>query len=173
MPAAALASIDAYDGTIVWLNIYPRDVQQPNQVLGWNPRPRNFATAPKPWTFNPVMVASGKVFVLGNVRRPGAYRLDMGQRGSVLSIIALAEGLSPYSRDVAYVFRHKGDGARIELPIPINRIMDRKAPDFELQADDIFYIPDNRMRKATLSILEKAASFGTGATTALIYGAAR
>lgn len=60
----AVAAIDAYDGTIVWLNIYPRDVQQPNHALGWNPRPRNLLNTAKPWVFNPVIVSGGKVFAL-------------------------------------------------------------------------------------------------------------
>jgi outer membrane protein assembly factor BamB len=64
----ALAAIDAYGGTIVWLNIYPRDVVEPNRMMGfgnWN-RTRIAQTSgtTKPWTYNPVVASQGKVFVL-------------------------------------------------------------------------------------------------------------
>ncbi|WP_428939965.1 PQQ-binding-like beta-propeller repeat protein [Fontivita pretiosa] len=66
----AVACIDAYDGTIVWLNIYPRNVPEPNRAFGfgggWN-RARAMASGvggEKPWTYNPVVVSQGKVFVL-------------------------------------------------------------------------------------------------------------
>ncbi|HEY1628596.1 MAG TPA: PQQ-binding-like beta-propeller repeat protein, partial [Tepidisphaeraceae bacterium] len=61
----ALASIDAYDGTIVWLNIYPRQVNDHPVGFGWNRfRAAQMAEPTKPWTYNPVIVTQGKVFVL-------------------------------------------------------------------------------------------------------------
>lgn len=65
----ALAAVDSYDGTIVWLNLYPRDVPEPNRLMGvqpWNQRRagRGGTSPNKPWTSNPVMVTAGKVFAL-------------------------------------------------------------------------------------------------------------
>jgi outer membrane protein assembly factor BamB len=66
----AVAAIDVYDGTIAWLDLYPRDVQETNRRLGvirggWG-MARSITTSPsvRPWTNNPVMVSQGKVFVL-------------------------------------------------------------------------------------------------------------
>jgi outer membrane protein assembly factor BamB len=66
----AMAAIDAYDGTVVWLNLYNRDPIPTNTLRlmgrGWNRAPRgisNNATV-KPWSSNPVMVTQGKVFIL-------------------------------------------------------------------------------------------------------------
>lgn len=66
----ALSAIDAYDGTIVWLNLYPRDVPEPNRLMGvapWNQRrpgrPGSTGIG-KPWTSNPVIVTAGKVFAM-------------------------------------------------------------------------------------------------------------
>lgn len=65
----AVAAVDAYDGTVVWLDLYNR--QQQDYI---NPfRLRNIGRvmqtttanpSVKPWTSNPVMVSQGKVFVL-------------------------------------------------------------------------------------------------------------
>jgi outer membrane protein assembly factor BamB/tetratricopeptide (TPR) repeat protein len=66
----AIASIDAYDGTVVWLNLYNRDPVPTNTMLrlgrGWNRAQRTISNNPtvKPWSSNPVMVTQGKVFIL-------------------------------------------------------------------------------------------------------------
>lgn len=64
----AVAAIDAYNGTIVWLNIYPRAGNtNVNPMLGrfggWN-RPDGQTGTDKPWTTSPVIVSDGKVFTL-------------------------------------------------------------------------------------------------------------
>src|SRR6266478_5593728 len=41
--------------------------------------------------------AIGRVFVVGNVKRPGAFALRDAGEGTVLQMVALAEGLAPYS----------------------------------------------------------------------------
>jgi len=45
----------------------------------------------------------GRVFVLGNVKRPGAFRLEDSIGLSVMKALALAEGLSPLSTKEAYI----------------------------------------------------------------------
>ncbi len=64
----ALGAVDAYDGTIIWLNIYPRDVIDPGRNMGmaaWNrARIAQSSGNDKPWTYNPVIVSQGKVFTL-------------------------------------------------------------------------------------------------------------
>jgi outer membrane protein assembly factor BamB/tetratricopeptide (TPR) repeat protein len=62
----ALAAIDAYDGTIAWLNIYPRAVSTvrfPGQ-LGWSRIRSTDSGGNRPWQINPSIVSEGKVFVL-------------------------------------------------------------------------------------------------------------
>lgn len=63
----ALAALDAYNGTILWLNIYPRSVSQGmDPQMGFN----NWALQQvnsgglKPWSFNPVIVHQGRLFAL-------------------------------------------------------------------------------------------------------------
>lgn len=114
----------------------------------------------------------GKIFVVGNVKKPGAYPVHDAAETSVLKMLAMAEGLAPYAAKQAFVIRRDDrTGARHELPIELRKILERKAPDVPLQANDVLYVPDNSGRRAGLAALEKIFMFGTGATTALIYGA--
>ena len=63
----ALASVDAYDGTVAWLDIYPRDSRTDPAhqfgVPGWN-RPQNDTGTQRPWTISPAIISNGKIFVL-------------------------------------------------------------------------------------------------------------
>lgn len=112
----------------------------------------------------------GRVFVVGNVKRPGAFRIDDPFGMTVLKALAMAEGLTPYSTNQAYIYHHL-DGTSQEVAVDLRKIMDRKAPDVPLGSSDIFYIPDNRTRRATMNAIEKAIGFATAtASGALILG---
>src|ERR1017187_1018488 len=113
-----------------------------------------------------------RVFVVGNVKRPGAFPVQDGAESSVLKMLALAEGLIPNAGRQAYIYRREASGGKNEIPIELSKIMDRKAPDATLLANDILYVPDNHTRRLGLAILEKLLLFGgTAGATALIYGA--
>jgi protein involved in polysaccharide export with SLBB domain len=113
----------------------------------------------------------GKVFVVGNVRRPGAFPLRDGPETSVLKALALSEGLMAYAGKQAFIYRREGaSGRKNEIPIELRKILDRKAPDVPLQASDVLYVPDASGRRLALSAIEKVLLFGTTAgATALMY----
>ena len=93
---------------------------------------------------------------------------------SVLKLLALAEGLAPYSAKLAYIYRRNPDGAaKQEIEIELDKIMKRKSPDVPLQADDVLYIPDNTGRRATASAIEKIMLLTGSVGAAAIYGVTR
>jgi len=114
---------------------------------------------------------AGRVFVVGNVRKPGAFPVGDESGGiSVMKALALAEGLAPFSTKLAYIYRPI-DGGKQEIEVSLRKIMERKSPDVVLAAGDIFYIPDNRGGRVTASVIEKAVAFAAGtASGALILG---
>jgi polysaccharide export outer membrane protein len=112
---------------------------------------------------------SGKVYVIGNVKMPGAYPMGDGTESTVLKMLALSQGLMPYATKEAYIYRREGNGSKNEIPIPLNKIMERKAPDTPLLANDILYVPDNKGRRMTLGALEKMLILGSGAGAAALY----
>ena len=115
---------------------------------------------------------AGRIFVIGNVKKPGAYPVQDGSETTVLEVLALAEGLAPYSSKQAYIYRREAlSSVKHEIPIQLERIMERKAPDVPLLADDILYVPDNKGRRATMTALERIVGFGsTTASGLLIWG---
>ena len=116
----------------------------------------------------------GKVYVVGNVKRPGAYPVEGGSETSVLKALALAEGLSPFAGNQAFIYRREAGGAKNEIPIELKKLLQRKSQDEILLADDILYVPDNSGKRLGLAVLEKALLFGsTAGATALVYGGVR
>ncbi len=117
----------------------------------------------------------GKVFVVGNVKRPGAFPVQDVTDTTVLKLLALAEGLMPYAAKQAFIYRRElGSATKNEIPIELEKIIRRKASDVHLQPNDILYIPDNKGRRVGLAALEKILLFGsTAGATALVYGQIR
>ena len=111
---------------------------------------------------------AGKIFVVGNVARPGAFPVRDPSDHTVLKLVALTEGLTPYAEKVAYIVRRDEAGIPREIPVELDRIMHRQAPDLKLQAGDIFYIPDNTTRRTTMSIIDRITSFGASTASGLL-----
>jgi len=111
---------------------------------------------------------ASKIFVVGNVKKPGAFPIRDGSEESVLKMIALAEGLTPYSAKIAYVYRRDENGAKTEIPIELDKIMQRKSPDVTLRVDDLLYIPDNKTKRATMTVLDRTAMFGASVGSGML-----
>lgn len=111
---------------------------------------------------------AGKIFVLGNVRHPGAFPLRNAGDNTVLKLVALSEGLLPYAEEIAYVIHHDESGAPQQIPVELARILHRKAPDVALQAGDILYVPDNKTRRNTMAILERLSNFGASTASGVL-----
>lgn len=110
-----------------------------------------------------------KVYVVGNVRKPGAYAVRDGTPMTVLKVLALAEGLEKFARDQAYIYRAEGTGgARREIAVELGKLMNRKRPDETLQPEDVLYIPEAKGKKATIGALERAASFGASTASGVL-----
>ena len=112
----------------------------------------------------------GKIYVMGNVKKPGAFPVQDGADTTVMQMLALAEGLSPFANKEAFIYRREAAGSKNEIAVPLDKIMKRQARDVPLTANDILYIPDNRGKRFGMAALEKILLFGgTAGATALIY----
>jgi polysaccharide export outer membrane protein len=111
---------------------------------------------------------AGKIFVLGNIRKPGGFRMRDPGDNTVLKLVALSEGLMPYSSKIAYIVRRPETGAPQEIPIELEKIMQRKASDMPLEIGDILYVPDNKTRRTTMSIVDRLAGFGSATASGLV-----
>ena len=113
-----------------------------------------------------------KIYVVGNIMKPGAYPVQNGSETTVLQMLALTEGLSPFANKNAFIYRREANGSKNEIPVQLDKILARKSPDVPLIANDIFYIPDNKGKRMGVKAIEAIVGFGVGAgSTALVYGA--
>jgi polysaccharide export outer membrane protein len=113
---------------------------------------------------------AGRVFVLGRVKKPGAFFITDGSESSVMKALALSEGLDAFPSHKAYIYRVEGGSSgRSEIPIDLKSIMDRKTPDVPLLANDILYIPDASGARASLKVLETSIGLAAGLGAATIY----
>lgn len=111
---------------------------------------------------------AGKIFVLGNIHKPGAFPVRSPEDSTVLKMVALSEGLMPYSQKIAYIVRRREGATPQEIPIELAKIMERKSPDVPLEVGDILYIPDNKTRRSTMSILDRVAGFGASTASGVL-----
>jgi polysaccharide export outer membrane protein len=118
---------------------------------------------------------AGRVFVVGNVKKPGAYQVQDASETTVLKVLALSEGLAPFASDKAYIYRREAaGGSKNEIPLELSQILKRKSADVPLIPNDILYVPDNRGKRIGLTALDKIITFGSAtASGVLIWGAAR
>jgi len=105
------------------------------------------------------------VYVIGDVGRPGGYVLDESSSTlSVLQALALAGGVNKTAKASQGRILRRGDNGpqRTETRINVAKILSDKAPDVELQADDILFVPNSAAKNAGARALEAAIDIGTG-----------
>ena len=111
-----------------------------------------------------------RVFVVGNVKRPGAFPFQNLEDTTVLQLLALSGGLDSFSRNKAYIYREQeGSAQKTEIEIPLRRILDRKAQDVKLAANDILYIPTNGKLKTSATVVNHVTGIGNTAVSAAIW----
>jgi len=98
---------------------------------------------------------AGRVYVVGQVKKPGPYYIDDGAESSVLKALAYSEGLDSHPGSQAFIYRQEaGTGGKNEIRVDLKKILNRKAPDVALQANDILYVPKSSARANAARIAE-------------------
>lgn len=113
-----------------------------------------------------------KVYVAGNVKRPGAYAVHDGESSSILKLLAECEGTLPFSGNMAYIYRAAEAGQpRTEIPVALSKVLQRKSSDVALYGTDILYIPDHRGKRMTAQVLDRVIQFSAFTSSqALVFG---
>ena len=92
----------------------------------------------------------------------------MGNDGkmSILQAVAMAGGANPTSSMNRSRLIHKGPAGYTEIPLQLKKILEGHQADFQLQAEDVVYIPPN----AAKSLLYRAGpSVASSIAGAAIY----
>jgi polysaccharide export outer membrane protein len=104
------------------------------------------------------------VYVVGEVGKPGGFELKTNESVSVLQAIALAQGLTHTSSSShSRIIRTNADtGARLEIPIDLNKVLAGRIADPILEPRDIVFVPNSATRTALYKGMDAAISIGSG-----------
>jgi polysaccharide export outer membrane protein len=105
---------------------------------------------------------AGVVYVVGDVHQPGGFVMENGNEITVLKAIALAQGTNPNAKlDSARLIRKTPEGPQ-DVPLSLTKIMAAKAPDPQLQADDVVFVPNSAGKSAAKRGAETILQMATG-----------
>jgi polysaccharide biosynthesis/export protein len=89
-----------------------------------------------------IVVTKGEiVYVVGDVRCPGGFIIKSNGL-TVLRALAMAQGANSTAKLDSSKLIHKTNGPK-ETPIYLRKILEGKAKDVNLEADDILFVPQS------------------------------
>ena len=103
------------------------------------------------------------IYVIGAVKKPGAYVLGQYRSLSTLQILALAEGTDKTAdtKEAKIMRLLPGSDERSEIPVDLKTILDGKVPDVALKGDDILFVPVSKAKVIGYRTIEAMAQAGT------------
>lgn len=108
-----------------------------------------------------VVSKAGMVYVVGDVKEPTGIIMD-NPHLTILQAIAMAHGTNFTAALGKAKLIRKASSAPEEIPIPLNAILAAKAPDLELQPDDIVFVPNSVAKSVTRRSLDAALQTAVG-----------
>jgi polysaccharide biosynthesis/export protein len=108
------------------------------------------------------------IYVVGDVGRPSGLLVDNGSL-TVLQALALAGGANRTAKLGDARILHKGPAGVMETKLEIKKMLEAKAPDVTLHADDILFIPVSGAKIAASRTFEAAVTVATGLTLYAVH----
>lgn len=104
------------------------------------------------------------IYVIGQVQKAGEFVLHEREDVTILQALSMAGGLerTAQPQHSRILRRTSGTAERTEIPVNVRKILDGKASDVSLKADDILFVPSSLPKKAAIRALEAAVEIGTG-----------
>ncbi len=101
------------------------------------------------------------IYVVGDVGHPAGFLVDNGSL-TVLQALALAGGANHTAKLGGVRIIRKGPDGMAETHIPLKKMLEAKAPDVTLQADDILFVPLSGARVAANTGFNAAVAAASG-----------
>jgi len=108
------------------------------------------------------------VYVVGDVGRPSGLLMESG-RLTVLQAIALAGGTTRTAKLSAARIIRKGPSGISETPVALKKILEAKAPDLPMQADDILFVPTSAGKAFAGHTLQAALQAAAAASIITVF----
>jgi polysaccharide biosynthesis/export protein len=102
------------------------------------------------------------IYVVGEVTHPSGFLMDNNGRLSVLQAIALAGGTTSMAKLSGARIIRKGPSGLTEIPVPLKKLLQAKATDLPLEAEDILFVPTSARKAVAGRTADVAASLATG-----------
>ena len=101
------------------------------------------------------------VYVVGDVAKPSGLMMEAGNL-TVLQAVALAGGTTRTAKlSGAKILRKGPGGGMTETPVELKKILQAKAPDLQLQPDDILVVPSSTGKVIAGATLQAALQAAT------------
>jgi polysaccharide export outer membrane protein len=106
---------------------------------------------------------AGVIYVVGEVLQPSGFMMENKTEYTALRAVAMAHGATKFAKlSQARIVRRDGDSVT-DILVPLDKIVQSKAPDVKLQAEDILYIPTNKGKVVATQAVQVAISLATSA----------
>ncbi len=108
------------------------------------------------------------VYVVGDVGRPSGFLMDT-ENLTVLKAVALAGGTNRTAKLGGTKIIRRGPNGMTETPVELKKILEAKAPDLLMQADDILFVPSSAGKVAMGRTLDAALQAATAVSIVAIH----
>ena len=106
------------------------------------------------------------VYVLGEVKKAGGFSLQSHEQISLIRALSMAEGMThdaaPKRAMILRASAGDNKGQTHETQVDVRMILAGKAPDPQLRADDILFVPNSASTSAMKRAAEAAVQIATG-----------
>lgn len=109
------------------------------------------------------------IYVVGEVNRPSGFLMDNNNHLTVLQAIALAGGTSGSAKLNGARILRKGPEGVAEVPVPLKKLLEAKASDIPLQAEDILFVPTSATKALGSRTAEAALQMATAVSIVAIH----
>lgn len=116
-----------------------------------------------------VVPRAGIVYVLGEVNRPGGFVMQDSGKITLLEALAQAGGGSKTASLSKAVLMRKGTQGYVTTKLHVDRIEKGQDPDLELQANDVLFVPGNRLKNVISGTQGVASAIGSASIYAVVH----
>jgi polysaccharide biosynthesis/export protein len=114
-----------------------------------------------------IVSKAGVIYVVGEVLSPSGFLMDEKGQYTVMKAVAMAHGPAKFAKtSKAYIVR-RVPGGQQAIPVPLDKILASKAPDIQMESNDILFIPSNKGKQAAARTVDVAIGL---AASAAYYG---
>jgi polysaccharide export outer membrane protein len=111
---------------------------------------------------------AGIVYVLGEVNRPGGFVMQDSGKITLLQALAQAGGASKSASLSKAVLMRKNAQGYATTKLHVGKIEKDENPDLELHANDILFVPNNRLKNVLSGTQSVASAIGSASIYAVV-----